>query len=147
MTRLPLLSVLLLALLVSGCDTAWVPPGAFSRVDDSLPLTLFDASGRVVATGEIDLARSPEPGQPAEGTYRIGGDVPSYSPTGGVYAEYVVGADECAEQIRFQLPVRVDDAGLVLVTSCEESELRGDWFEVTFSGQELRGTFTLDGGL
>lgn len=137
-------SVALLVLLVSGCDATWVAPNAFSRVDQPLTLTLFDASGNAVATGEIDLDRTPEPDQPAEGAYRFSGEIPSYSQTGSVSAEYVVGADGCAEQLRSQLPTRISDAGLALVTPCEQSELRGEWFEVTIRGQELRGTFTLD---
>ena len=149
MPRLLSLPALLLILAVSGCDAAWVAPSAFSGVDAPLAVTFFDASGEVAGTGEIDLERSPQPGAPAQGTYRIEGAVPVPAPTGGASAAYWDGADECAEQLQFQVGTYTDDgyvadAGLVLVTSCAESELRGEWFEVTIRGQEARGTFTLE---
>ena len=151
MTR-PTLFFALLLVLVSGCDSAWDAPTAFARVDAPLALTLFDTSGEAVGTGEIDLDRLPRPDAAAEGTYRIDGNVPAPAPTGGVTTGYVSGADSCAEQLRFHVGTWIEDgwvndAGLVLVTSCEESELRGEWFEVTIRGQEFRGTFTLAGDL
>ena len=134
----------LAALATTGCDSGFVASPAFSSVDAPLRLTLYDASGEVTTTGEVDLDRAPQPGRQTEGTYRLDAPGVGYGQSGDVSAAYFAADGACADRLSIQFDPRVSDAGLRLVTSCEESELRGEWYETTIRGRDARGTFVLE---
>lgn len=148
MTRPFLLALALCSLAVpamTGCDAGFVPPAAFSSVDDGpLRLTLYDTSGDVVTTGEVDFDQGPQPGRQAEGTYRLDAPGVGAAQSGDLSAAYFVADGDCADRLEIRFDPRTADAGLELVTSCETSELRGEWYEGNIQGRQVRGTFVLE---
>ena len=145
MTRSLCFALALIATAMTGCDSGFVAPPAFSNIDDrAFRLTLLDAAGDTVTTGEVSFDRDPQPGQRADGTYRLDDPGVGYGQSGDLVADYYVGSGDCAEQLWIRFDPRVSDAGLEFVTACEASALRGDWYEDNIQGRQVRGTFVLE---
>ena len=145
MTRSLCFALALVATAMTGCDAGFVAPSAFSSVsDDPLRLTLYDAAGEVVSTGEVDFDRDPQPGRQAEGTYRLDAPGVGVAQSGDLSAAYFVADGDCADRLSIRFDPRVSDAGLELVTTCETSALRGAWYEDNIQGRQVRGTFVLE---
>jgi hypothetical protein len=130
---------LIVLMLLAGCTTTKPATTGGDK------LVIRDASGAVIASGELELPKSiPAAGQTFEGKWRLTSSTDAF-PAGATKSGMYRGSVSEGGGISIDLNPGAADNNVILSGKREEGGLKGQWYHSTFVGRRGMGSFTVGG--